>query len=299
MKKMLALSIIFMLAMHISFAQSTYKDGFSNDVSAPAAPYWGTPGTGYAVAHIAGSGTTTITGDGTSSAYHAVSYDPYGNPEMSGTGVAIAAVDMSGTNMDSIFVIAKSSVAGTKLRIDIKDANDYVANAGTITSEVTLTTSYALYKFVYTTPQDGGYGGTGCASGPCSVNKATIKEFLFYANALAGAFNGVMTIDYFQVGGTSPAAVVTGINNAARTITASKMYPNPSAGKTTIELSLSNVSDVKVTLSDMMGKQLSVIEETTSDFTRTFNTSGINKGMYTINYYINNEPVKAELLMVE
>jgi hypothetical protein len=297
MKKLFTLTAICMFLSHMNFAQS-YKDGFSNDVGAPTAPYWGTGGTGYTIAHVAGSGTTTITGNGTSGTYHSVSYDPYDNPQMSGSGTAIPSVNMSGTDQDTIFVIAKSSVAGTKLRIDIKDVNDYVSNAGTINNEVTLTTSYALYKLVYTTPQDGAYGGTGCASGPCTVDKASIKEFLVYADAVNGGFNGVLTIDYFQVGGNSSTAVVAGVQ-AAQDIIASKMYPNPSAGQTTVEFSLKSVSDVKVIVTDLLGKQVASIQETTSDFSETFDTSNLPKGIYSVNYYINNQPAKAELLVVK
>jgi hypothetical protein len=299
MKKKISFSIIFSFVLSSTIYAQTYKDDFSNDVGAPVASYWGAAPSGITVTHIAGSSTTTITGNGTSGTFQSISYTPYDNPEMGGTGSALSAVDMSGLHQDSIFVIAKSTVAGTKLRIDIKDANDYVANAGTITSELALTTSYAVYKFVYTTPNDGAYGGTGCATGPCTVDKATIKEFLFYANAVNGLFNGTIQIDYFQVGGTAPAAIVTANHSAVNNLKDTKLYPNPSVDEATVDFSLATVSTVKVTLTNLIGKQVDALEATTADFKGTFNTSNLTKGIYTVNYFINNELSKAELLLVK
>ena len=201
MKKLLLTKALFIFSLAIVNAQ-VYEDDFTNDASAPVAPYWSGTG-GLAISQTAGSGATTITGNGTSGAYAGLSYLPYDNPEMGGTGTQITAVNMSGAN-NVIYIIAKSSVAGTLLRVDVKDASNYVSNAGTISNQNSLTTAYATYTYTYTTPQDGGYGGTGCAAGPCTVDLTTIKEFVVFVNAAAGGFNGTVDIALFQVGGTAP-----------------------------------------------------------------------------------------------
>jgi hypothetical protein len=297
MKKVL-LSLGLLVCLSAAQAQ-TYKDHFTNAPTAPAtSSYWGTA-TGYTSTWVSPTYNslvrTTAAGD-----YTSIAYLPYENPEMSGAGTQITAVDMSGTNQDSIFIIAKASVAGATLRVDIKDANDYVANSGTITQRVTLTTSYATYKMVFTTPQDGAYGGTGCSSGPCTVNKATIKEFLFSINdGNSIASDITVDIDYFQVGGTS-ATVISSNKNAASTLASSKVYPNPVSDVANVELNLKSASNVKVTLSDMMGKEVMTIAEgNVMELNKSFNVTSLNKGIYTVNYFVDGSAAKAEMLMVK
>lgn len=276
-----------------------YKDGFTNAPTSPAtSSYWGVT-TGYTSTWNSPT-TNTLVRTTSADNYAAITYLPYQNPEMTGAGTQITAVDMSGTNQDSIFILAKSSTAGTTIRVDLKDASDYVANSGTITQRATLSTSYQIIKFVYTTPQDGAYGGSGCTAGPCTVNKATIKEFLFSlndGNAITADVDA--TIDYFQVGGTS-AQVITAYKEKVASIASSKVFPNPVSDVATIELSLKASSNVKVTLSDLMGKEVMVISEGTfTDLNKSFSVANLNKGVYSINYVVDGSSAKSEMLVIK
>lgn len=277
-----------------------YVDSYTNETSAPDAPYWGAAPAGMTVTNPAGSGSVIITGDGTSATFQSISVTPYDNPEMSGAGTAITAVDMAGTgtDLDTIYVVAKSSVDGTVLRLDVKDASDYVSNAGTIKNTSTLGTSFQVHKFFYTAPTDGAFGGTGCATAGCVVDLNTVKEFLFYVDTEVGGFDGTVTINYFQVGGTAPSVTV-GVN-AAKQISASKLFPNPASSEATVELNLHNAAEVKVTLTDMMGREVKVIaDKKASSLVETFSVAGLTSGLYTVNYFIDGAPAKAELLMVK
>jgi hypothetical protein len=248
MKKFL-LSASLLLIGAYSFAQVTlYKDGFTNDVGAPTPPFWQTGTAGIVTTHTAASGVTTLTGDGTSSPYLSITYSPYNNPEMTGTGSAIAAIDMSGTNNDSIFIIARSTVAGTELRVDLQDATGYTSNlysATTINNKaIANANTYTLLKYSYLNPQDGAYGGP-CAVSGCVVDKANIARFIITVNQGVGLFNGVMDIDYFQAGGNS-ASIVAALKN--KFIDADlTLYPNPSTGKVVVNNNTSfQVTGVKV-----------------------------------------------------
>jgi len=65
-------------------------------------------------------------------------------------------------------------------------------------------------------------------------------------------------------------------------------------------LNLKINSNVKVTLTDVMGREVAVIaEENTSTLNAEYNTSNLTKGLYTVNYFINGAPAKSELLMVK
>jgi hypothetical protein len=207
--KKLFITTILLFCLIFSYAQGVYRDAFSNDGEAPLAPFWSN-NIGYAVSHVSGSGTTTIT-RGSSSLYSGVSYIPYQNPQMGGTNTSIPSIDMTNNN-DTIFVIAKSSIGGALLRIDIIDANNYlsdnfITSAGQVNlmNQHALTTSYSLIKFVYKIAE-AGFNGTGCTPNtPCPLNKATIKEFIFHINPADQNFSATVDIDYFQVGGTAPA----------------------------------------------------------------------------------------------
>ncbi len=93
---------------------------------------------------------------------------------------------------------------------------------------------------------------------------------------------------------------VTDVNSGLRAIASTRLYPNPAEGNLSLEVSLKNTSNLVITLSDMMGRQVMVIGEGSfSDFSRTIDVSHLTKGMYTVNYNINNTVAKSELLMIK
>jgi len=57
---------------------------------------------------------------------------------------------------------------------------------------------------------------------------------------------------------------------------------------------------VKVTLSDVMGREVMTIAQgSMSSITQSFSVANLQKGVYTVNYFVNGAAAKAELLMVK
>ena len=107
-------------------------------------------------------------------------------------------------------------------------------------------------------------------------------------------FKGNFTIDNFMVGGA-----VLG-TNIATSVANAQLFPNPATDAATLKLELNSVSDVKVTLTDMMGREIAVIrKDNVSSLEESFDVSAFAKGLYTVNYFINGAPAKSELLMVK
>ncbi|MBX9852629.1 MAG: T9SS type A sorting domain-containing protein [Cytophagaceae bacterium] len=107
-------------------------------------------------------------------------------------------------------------------------------------------------------------------------------------------FKGNFMLDNFKVGG-----FINGVK-AADNIASSQLYPNPATETAKIELELLAASEVKVTLSDMYGRQIAVIAEGKMiSLEESFDVASFAKGLYTVNYFINGAPAKSELLMVK
>ncbi|MFN3404039.1 MAG: T9SS type A sorting domain-containing protein [Cytophagaceae bacterium] len=97
-------------------------------------------------------------------------------------------------------------------------------------------------------------------------------------------------------------APVLSTNKAASYIASSNLYPNPATGSASFDLNLKEVSTVKVIITDLAGKEAAVVFEgnmTAGNNTSSFDVSALNKGMYSVNYFINGEAAKAQLLMVK
>ena len=95
-------------------------------------------------------------------------------------------------------------------------------------------------------------------------------------------------------------AVATSTQKASALVASSKIYPNPSSDQMNLDLNLVSQSDVKVTLSDMMGREVMTIAQgSMQSVSQTFSVANLQKGMYTANYYVNGAAAKAELVMVK
>ncbi len=208
MKKIvLFISSLFVLNVFSAKAQ-VYRDGFTNDYNAPIAQFWGAAPSGLTISHLAHSGVTTVVGNGTNGTYVSLVYLPYDNPQMLGigaytgaTGNPITSIDISANN--KVYVVVRSTVS-KPLTLQLKDVNNYVTSAGAPSYVQTVGTTSSVLTWDFTGATDGGYGGTACASGPCSVDLTKIKEFGFQIDAANGAYSGTMAFDYIQVGGTAP-----------------------------------------------------------------------------------------------
>ncbi|MBX9852628.1 MAG: T9SS type A sorting domain-containing protein [Cytophagaceae bacterium] len=129
------------------------------------------------------------------------------------------------------------------------------------------------------------------------VNGGAGESWCGATDGSCAAFSGSIDLDNLKIGGT---AGVAGTNSAVDNISSSVVYPNPASGTATVELNLKSSSDVKITLSDMLGREVAVIAEgRMSALEQTFDVSAFTKGLYTVNYSIDGVPAKSELLMVK
>ena len=127
-------------------------------------------------------------------------------------------------------------------------------------------------------------------------------SFIYYGTTITTGYD--LYILGFSVGTATAIAAppVTGINNSAAALVAStKLYPNPVSDQANIQLDLVTPSDVKVSLSDMMGREVMTIAQgsSMSSVTQSFSVANLQKGIYTVNYFVNGAAAKSELLMVK
>ncbi len=306
-------------------AQVAYVDDFANGADGSGGAFWGTGAAEMtAIKHDAGGVVTVTRTEGTNN-YISIAMQFYNNPvqcagpcaESPASGQQIGSIDMSaGATQDTIFIIAKAGTSGASLRLDIKDAAGVVSNANAVIK--TLTDEFALYKYAYTgTISGNSYPAPDYTETPGNVDKATIAELGFYLQAGVAFGSGdseTFTIDYIQIGGNSEnievlaaggggdtSSVVASTNSAlAAKIASSKIYPNPVSDFAKVELNLKSASSVKVTLSDLMGKEIMTIAEGTfAELSREFSVANLNKGMYNVTYLIDGKAAKAEMLMVK
>ncbi len=131
-----------------------------------------------------------LTGDGSAGPYSAFNYALH-NTENGDSEIVNIAFN------NKLYVKAKSTVAGTPLRIDLVDEEGF-ATTEPSTSAI-VGEEYSVLEFDYTgTYTDGGYGGTACDMGPCPVDGSVIKELLFYIDPDNGGYAGTMTIDWIS-----------------------------------------------------------------------------------------------------
>ncbi len=141
---------------------------------------------GFTVEEVEGE--LIITGDGTSGQYTAFSYTPHDQE-------TLAPVVLDVTSNNKVFVRAKSTVAGTPLRIDLVDENGYATTEPSTARSVGE--EYSILEFDFTgTYNDAAYGGTGCETGPCTVDGTTISALTLYIDPNNGGYEGIMTIDW-------------------------------------------------------------------------------------------------------
>jgi len=192
MKKVLLLLFSFLSLATLTDAQ-VYLDEFDNDDPAFM---------GGAAAYTYGeaNGELTITADGSAGPWDVITYQPH-------DANAGSAVTVDATANNKIFVRAKASTIGTQLRLDLQDSGNFATTQASLTK--TLTTDYMILEYDFTGGfVDGGFGGTGCATGPCPVDGADIVNMLFFINPGTGGFGGTIVIDYISFG-EEPSTVIT------------------------------------------------------------------------------------------
>ena len=137
-----------------------------------------------------------------------------------------------------------------------------------------------------------------------SWNYPAVRQisFIYYNTTTTTGYD--LYILGFSIGTATAIAAppVTAISNSASVLVAStKLYPNPVSDQANIQLDLVTPSDVKVSLSDMMGREVMTIAQgsSMSSVTQSFSLANLQKGIYTVNYFVNGAAAKSELLMVK
>lgn len=182
----------------------------------------------------------------------------------------------------------------------------YAASLSPNVWEIDGTSTYETFEIDFARCFRDYYGNAGNPQGAVDSTNITKMSFTinpgFASQPIVGelgtynaAFNGTVSIDYIYIG-----AAPTSTNDASSLIASSKLYPNPTNDNAKVELNLNSTSDVKITLSDVMGKEVMTIAQGTyASLNETFSVADLNKGIYTVNYTVNGAPAKSELLMVK
>ncbi|HEX8546458.1 MAG TPA: T9SS type A sorting domain-containing protein [Cytophagaceae bacterium] len=127
------------------------------------------------------------------------------------------------------------------------------------------------------------------------MDLTAVDGLLLNFNPQEEPVNSTVTFDMISVGRDITTATL-----AAEVIGNSKVYPNPSSNLVYFESGLSSDADVKVSLCDMVGKEVASYNNGKSNVIKgSFDVSNLEKGLYNLTYGINGSFTKAELLMVK
>lgn len=286
MKKVL-LSVALIASFSFAKAQAVFDDHFNSNTTSFA-----TSNAEFTIAHDPSALKITTAG-----------HDEWSYVTLAiNNGTSATTVDITGKQ--KLFIRAKAS-SDVLLRVTlIDDANKETGNDALKPEfQFALTTEYQVFEIDYTGNLTNVWNSQG-ALDQTKIAKIGLKTnpgFASYpetvgAKTYNAAFNGTVYVDYISLGDTT--ALVAGMKNF--NIASSNLFPNPATENANIDLSLENVADVKVTLTDLMGREIQVISETRgTEVKESFNVANLQKGLYTVNYFVDGAPAKAELLMVK
>ena len=133
-----------------------------------------------------------ITGDGTAPPFGTVSYLLH-SKEVG----ELVTLDM-GPAKNKLFIAAKTNGAMVPLRIDAVDSLNFHSSLSSVTK--IIGPELTVFEYSFEGASDGGYGGTACEAGPCTVDLSKITQFLLYPNPIEGGYNGEITIDFISIG---------------------------------------------------------------------------------------------------
>lgn len=199
-------------------------------------------------------------------------------------------IDITNAKMFSCKI--KASVPVT-VKVQFEDANGKKAEASASLQEYSkaVTTTYSTWSADLT-------GGVGLSwPGPTAITgfdytKVAKVNFLISGGA---AYAGTVTMDDFKLGTTPNLGL--GTTSAAANIASTKVYPNPTSGAFTAEISLKNNASVNIIVTDMLGKQIA--SKAVANGSASFETAGLVAGMYTVTYVVDGTPAKTELVVVK
>lgn len=238
---------------------------------------------------VSADGYLTLSGDGSSPTYQQVRYNL--RDEEGNAGKA----DAAGSG-DVLYVRARVRNADEAvLRIDLVDEFGFEStNAG---SANTITGSdFATYEFGYAGRyEDGGYGGTSCASGPCSVDAQRITGMVFYPAPDTGGFTGDIDVNWVSFG--QPISV--NVTDFAQ-LEGLRVFPNPATERLGVEYTLPASSAVSVSLFDGLGRRVLVRDlgqRPAGENFQALDVAELPVGTYHLQVTVNGAPVRAQTVL--
>ena len=193
------------------------------------------------------------------------------------------ALNLEGKNV-SVSLMVKATAAITTLRVQLTDT----ATPGKFLNKFfTIPAGNDFIKLEYTFTQEEIIAST--------INVRAIDGLQLNFNPEGDPVNSTLTFDMLAVGSdvtTSTLAREINTNNI--------LYPNPSSDRVNFETSLSQDGNVTVSLSDMVGKVITSYNNGNNNLVKgSFDVSGLEKGVYSLNYTVNGALANSELIIVK
>lgn len=230
------------------------------------------------IALVAEDGLLKMIGAGSSAEYTAINYLLHESAD---------AVMVNGESNDNkIYVRAVTTTPGTQLRLDVVDnMNNHSSQAG-LTQEVTSDFTVLEYDFTGNYI-DGGYGSTGCATGPCAVDGERLSELNFYIDPGVGMFNGEVHIDWVSFGEPLMVNVID-----TDVLSRAKIYPNPVTGILYLDMDSNQSGSMQASFVDVAGRTVqstSIGNAIVGNISTAIPINGLAPGMYIIYVSINDQ----------
>lgn len=248
---------------------------------------------------------TQVTNSGTADCVDAdAAYVPFGlnfgDDNGAATDGAPYYIDISGAKTFSCKIKASAAVA---VRVQFEDLNGkkIEGTAAVYGSEYSFNATTTFQTWTLDLTGGVGFQHSGCAGGtnPCAItgfDYTKVTKVLFFVQPGSNTFVGTVTLDDVKIGKATNVSLST--SSAAANIASTKVFPNPTTGSFTAQVSLVNNVAVSVILTDMMGKQIST-KAVDANGEANFETAGLANGLYTVTYVIDGTPAKTELVVVK
>ena len=125
-------------------------------------------------------------------------------------------------------------------------------------------------------------------------SQAYIGQKQTYDKAFGGSGGAELSIDQIAIG-----EVVEGVNDKTA-LESSSVFPNPITDFGTISYHLRSFADVEITISNMLGEQLSSVtyKKGTGEHTHKMDVTNLEEGVYFVAFYANGRPFKLEKVYV-
>ncbi|HEX8547119.1 MAG TPA: T9SS type A sorting domain-containing protein [Cytophagaceae bacterium] len=303
MKKLLLICIICATASFKIFAQEPVIIDFSQPLSAGAYPWtfsYGTTSTGGSVYAVTKPTDTTLA----ISATEAKLYE-------SGFGLIAPGLNATPTGTPRNVDISAQPTIKFKIKSTVnfnlhvlvtdtldKKYNKHKENSKTIVFN-NIPADNEFHEYVYTFTAQELELKTVAGDTTTGLMASAIGNMLLWFQPIAPAASvtGVVTFDRIALG---EAPMVSNIRDFSEIISSSILFPNPASETTTLSLNLKNSANVKVSVADITGNELFVLAEGyTQELNKEINVSNLNKGVYMINYSVDNKLAGTKMLLVK